>query len=128
MNVTLTLTFASIAELQSFLSANPAAGAAATPKVAPEQPSAEVVQMPSSAPQPTPMPTPTQDAAPAPAFDPAAKRAELTARLRATAEKMEDPSQLGAFINGFGVARFTELPDDKLPEFESQFNAKYGAA
>jgi len=135
MNITLTMTFSSTQELQSFLnSADMAAPVPATQNTqeAPAK-TGEVVQMPASKPA-EPAPTPAATAMPvATAAAPVAddfevKRAALTGRLRTLAEGMDDPSQLGAFINSFGVARFSELPDDQLAGFEQNLNARFGAA
>ena len=129
MNIQLNMNFDSLAELQAFLGANP--GAAAT-KVASTQPSADVVSI-AAAPAPVAAPVaapidpvdPLSDA-PAPAgVDLTALRATLMTRLRALAEGMEDASALGKFINAFGVARFSELPDEQLNAFNVALLAQY---
>ena len=127
MNIQLNMNFDSLAELQAFLSANPGA---ATAKVASEQPSAEVVSIAPVTPvAPAPAVAPVDPLSTAPAAAPSADmttlRATLMARLRALAEGMEDASALGKFINAFGVARFSELPDEQLAAFNTALIAQY---
>ena len=132
--VTVTFTFDSLEDLTAYLVANPAA---ATAKVADTQPSAEVTPITAAAPTPAPapVPTPAPAAAPAPAPAPAAQpeedaqahRERLGGVLRKLADGMEDPSPVAKFINGFGVARFSDLPDEELATFEASLTNEFGA-
>lgn len=127
MNIQLNMNFDTIAELQAFLSGNP--GAAAT-KVASKQPSADVVNIApaataSQAAAGLTVIDPLSDAPAPPALDLTALRATLMTRLRALAGGMEDASALGKFINAFGVARFSELPDERLGEFNVALLSQY---
>lgn len=129
--ITLTLTFDTFDDLHAYLLASPEK---ASTKVASAQPSAEVVALtppPIPAPAaPTVAPAPAaQTVAPAPAqvVDFAALKSSLMGRLRALSDSMDDPSPIAKFINNFGVARFSELPDDQLPRFEAALVAEFGA-
>lgn len=127
MNVTLTMQFGSLSEMQSFLAANPEA---ATAKVASAQPSvaaapapapqqAQVVQMPGAA-------APAPQAAPASSeLDLPALRASLMDRIRNLADSMSDPAPVAQLITSFGVQRFSDLPDDQLQIFETNLKAQF---
>lgn len=127
MSITLTMQFNSLDELSAFLAANP--GAAAT-KVASAQPSPAP-----AAPAPEPVATVTPisaaaPAAPAPAaaeeVDLTALRADLMGKLRSLAEGMDDPAPIAAFINSFGVPKFSELGDESLQTFATQLKEQFG--
>ena len=124
-NITLSMTFDSIEDLMAFVAANPGARDV---KVASTQPSPSPV---AAAPAPAPAAAPE---APAPTPEPAsvdysALRAQLTERLREVATSLgQNATEVGSFINGFGVARFSELPDDRLQEFASALDQKYPVA
>jgi hypothetical protein len=129
MNITLTMQFETLADLQEYLSQNPAAAAA---PVAVATPAANVVEMPAATPAAPAVAAPTPAApavaAPTPAVvDLAAMKQTLMTRLRELAGSMDDPGELGKFINAFGVQRFSDLPDDQLPTFEAALNAEYPA-
>ena len=48
-------------------------------------------------------------------------------RLRELAGGMDDPAALGKFINSFGVARYSDLGDDQLVNFQTALAAEFGA-
>ncbi len=132
MNISLTMQFDSLSELQGFLSVNPGA---TDVKVASAQPSnvttiaaaTPAVVDPLATPAPASVPAVDPLSAAPPVVDLTALRASLMARLRALAESMDDASELGKFINAFGVARFSELGDERLGEFYTALSAKYPA-
>ena len=62
-----------------------------------------------------------------PAVDLVALRKEIHGTITAKAQSMTDPSILGAFITGFGVKKFSELDDDMLEPFKAAFVAEFGA-
>ena len=87
---------------------------------------------PAIAPAPAPVaPAPVVTlvpAAPAPAVDGvAAVKARIMDRLKAIAASLPDQSKVGEFITAFGVARFSELPDDRLAQFEQLMNQTFPA-
>lgn len=124
-NITLSMTFDSIEDLMAFVAKNPGA---AEIKVASAQPSAslgETAQATVAAVN-TPDPVPAPAPAPVAEVDYSALRAQLTERLREVATSLgQAATEVGQFINGFGVARFSELPDDRLQEFASALDQKY---
>ena len=128
MNLTLTMQFDNLDQLQSFLNRNPSAASTPVAFATPEN----VVAMPTPAAAPAvaaPAPAvaaPAPAVAPAVAPAPAADRQTLMNRLRELAGAMDDPGVLGQFINGFGVARFSDLPDDQLTAFSAALAAEFG--
>lgn len=58
--------------------------------------------------------------------DYAAMRATLMSKLKALAGKMDDPKVLGVFINAFDVVKFSDLPDDRLVGFAAALTAEFG--
>ena len=46
--------------------------------------------------------------------------------LRQLSDSMDDPSPIAQFINSFGVARFSELPDDQLEGFAAKLKDDFG--
>ncbi len=132
MNVTLTLDFETMSELQEFLnkrgsaavaSTNLDAGASPTKLEAvpsPEQVSAAVVD-PLSSPDPveTEVETPEE-------FDAVLLREQLMTKLKTLAGGMDDANVLGKFITNFGVARFSELADDQLVGFTAALKSEFG--
>ena len=60
------------------------------------------------------------------AVDYAAMRATLMSKLKALAGKMDDPKVLGVFINAFDVVKFSDLPDDRLVGFAAALTAEFG--
>lgn len=131
MNLSLTMNFASLEEMQAFLSRQPSnvptienteTGPAVVETVVAPIEAAPAKAAPGKA-NPPPAELPATD----PGVDYNALRTDLMGKLRTQAETMDDPGQLGKFINGFGVARFSELSDDQLPGFASAFDLEYSA-
>lgn len=131
MNLSLTMNFASLEEMQAFLSRQPSnvptienteTGPAVVETVVTPIEVAPAKAAPGKA-NPPPAELPATD----PGVDYNALRTDLMGKLRTQAETMDDPGQLGKFINGFGVARFSELSDDQLPGFASAFDLEYSA-
>ena len=123
MNLSLTLNFDSIGELENFLKNRAStAVAAVSPETVAPSPVLEVVPPPVAA--PTAVVDPLSDVVAAPTED---LRADLMVRLREMAGTMDDPAVLGKFINGFGVARFSEIADEDLPAFKTALDAEFGA-
>ena len=123
--VQITMTFDTLEELSVFLQNNP--GAAPT-KVASAQPSATVTPITAAAPAASVVPT---EVAAAPAadqtLDAAAKRSELMDKLRKLSDSAQGNTQpIADFIHGFGVQRFSDLPDDQLATFEANLQAQFG--
>ena len=134
MNISLTMTFDSVDELQTFLNRNPAARN--TP-VATLEPVPDVVEATVAAAAKVDLTAvdplegvidPLGDITPDPVEDisPEDMRAELMGKLKALAGSMDDAAVLGKFINGFGVTRFSELGDDQLVAFSAAINAEFG--
>lgn len=48
------------------------------------------------------------------------------AKLKQLADSMEDTAPLAALVNKFGVAKFSDLPDDQLPAFANQLKEQFG--
>lgn len=112
MNLSLTLNFSSMAEMQEFLDVQVVADMVA----------------PALAEKPVPLKAVPEvvDIDPLGTVDPDL-RATLLARLRVIAAGMEDSSVLGAFITGFGVTKFSDIADEDLPAFETALNKKFKA-
>ncbi len=128
MNLSLTLNFDSIGELENFLKNRAStAVAAVSPETVAPSPVLEVVPPPVAA--PTAVVDPLSDVAETlgDAIGNADLRPALMARLRTMAGDMDDPAVLGKFINGFGVARFSEIADEDLPAFKTALDAEFGA-
>lgn len=137
MNISLTLNFDTIAEMEAYLVSRTAGKQstptpAATPVAATPTPAAPapVVSPVAAVPAATPAAAPALAAVPAtaPAEDAATLKARIMDRLKAIAQSLPDQSELGKFITGFGVARFSDLPDTHLAQFEDQMNRTYPAA
>ena len=138
MNLSLTMRFDSIDELQHFLTNNRgSATVASTNHDAGAQPTKlEAVPLPAAALAPVADPTSILESVdPVDPVDPviAAEdtvdlRASLMVRLREMANGMDDPAVLGKFINGFGVTRFSEIADEDLPAFSIALVNEFGAA
>lgn len=125
MNLTLTMQFDSIDELQAFLNRNPGARNTPVASIAPEGQSKVASIVPDLVEEIVEDPldiTPDEVAIDAPAL-----RAQMMEQLKTKAEAMDEPSILGAFITGFGVKRFSDLPDDMLAPFKAAFEAEFGA-
>lgn len=134
MNLSLTMNFASLEEMQAFLSRQPSnvptienteTGPAVVETVVTV--TGDVSAAPAKAAPGKANPPPAEIPATDPGVDYNALRTELMGKLRTQAETMDDPGQLGKFINGFGVARFSELSDDQLPGFAAAFDLEYSA-
>jgi len=126
MNLSLTMNFASLEEMQAFLSRQPSnVPAIENTKTGPAV--VETVVTPIEVAPAKANPPPAELPATDPGVDYNALRTDLMGKLRTQAETMDDPGQLGKFINGFGVARFSELSDDQLPGFASAFDLEYSA-
>lgn len=127
MNISLTLNFDTIAELQGFLSGRASQGpAVAQPLAVVEtaKPAAVVAEVVAEV---DPLDMIGEVATADEVVDLDAYRAELKMRLAAKAGTMEEPKILGAFITGFGVQKFSDLPDDMLIPFNAAFIAEFGA-
>ncbi len=111
MNLSLTINFDSMEELRAYVG-EPA------PAVAPV---AAVVE---PAPEPVAAVAPVVDEAEE--IDLAVLRTDLHSRMSSMANSMDDPSVLGKFINGFGVARFSDLKDEDLVAFKAAFEGEFG--
>lgn len=148
MNLSLTLNFNTIAELQAFLDSRTAtAGAAVAEKVVSGQPAAVVTPAVVTPAVVTPI-TPVVAAAvstaapvvatvqpgaaevvdPQVGITPDQLREQLMGRLRQLAESSAEPAEVGKFINSFGVARFSDLPDQMLGIFQGAMNAQFPPA
>ena len=145
MNLSLTLNFNTIAELEAFLASRSAPAAA---NVASMQPAAATVQpaaavadpvlqgtlmpaMPGAqpavvAPIIDPMAGITQPAATVATLDPAALKAALIDKMRALAGTLPDPASVGQFIQACGLVKFSDIPDDQLVAFQAALLAKFG--
>ncbi len=128
MKVTLTLDFTSTEELQNFLNNRGSAPVASTNHDAGAQPTKlEAVPLPDAVPAAVADPSPIVDPVEyvTEALDSDDLRAKLMIRLRELAGGMEDPAVLGKFINGFGVARFSEIADEDLPAFQTSLDIEF---
>ncbi len=131
MNLTLTLNFDSIDELQQFVNKTGSTMGAATNLDVSAPPTVlEAVPLPVTAPapvvdpiSPAPVVAPVETLGEALASD--ELRAALMIRLRELAGSMDDPAVLGKFINGFGVARFSEIDDEDLPAFKTSLDVEF---
>ena len=146
MNISLTLNFDNMSELETYLASrtgdkavaaapvaavSPVTTPAITPPVAAAATGGDTdAESPTPAPAPvaatpplTAVPTPTT----APDADIATTKTRIMDRLKAIAAGMPDQSELGKFITAFGVAKFSELPDDRLGQFEQLMNQTYPA-
>lgn len=143
MNLSLTLNFNTIAELQAFLDSRTAtAGAAVAEKVVSGQPAAvvtpavvtpitPVVAAAVSTAAPvvaTVQPGAAEVVDPQVGITPDQLREQLMGRLRQLAESSAEPAEVGKFINSFGVARFSDLPDQMLGIFQGAMNAQFPPA
>lgn len=133
MNLTLTLNFDSIDELQQFVNKTGSTMGAATNLDVSAPPTVlEAVPLPVTA--PAPVVDPISPADPVEAVTAAAGKVDLSSdelrgtlmiRLRELAGSMDDPAVLGKFINGFGVARFSEIDDEDLPAFKTSLDVEF---
>lgn len=144
MNISLTLNFDTMTELEAYLASR---NAISTSTAAPT-PAAPAPVAVAPAPAPTPAPVAAAPAlaaalaaAPAPAPvaaapalvavptapDSAALKTRIMDRLKAIAQSLPDQSELGKFITAFGVQRFSDLPDERLEQFEQLMNQTYPA-
>ena len=131
MNVTLTLDFDNMSELQKFLDNRGSAAAPSTnhdvdvpPTVLEAVP--PLVAAPATEVDPLSSPDPVEAETPE-EFDAVMLREQLMAKLKTLAGDMDDPSVLGKFINSFGVARFSEIADEDLPAFSIALVNEFGA-
>lgn len=130
MNISLTLNFDTMSELEAYLASrsNVKAVAAAPATLAAVAPAPVAVPV---APTPAPVaptPAPVATLVPAPAVDDtAAVKTRIMNRLKEIAGALPDKTELGKFITAFGVARFSELPDAQLGQFEALMNQTYPA-
>lgn len=148
MKLSLTLNFDTMAELEAYLAsrttvkaavAGGTGGTAAAPapaKLTPAPVAAVATAgtpAPDPAPAPTPAPTPAPAPAPTPALaavpvnDPVVVKGRIMERLKAIAASLPDKSELGKFITAFGVAKFSDLPENLLDQFENLMNQTYPA-
>jgi hypothetical protein len=122
MNLTLTMQFDSLDELQQFLTRSPAVTrntpvatvTPITPDVVEQTATAVLVDIADTI-------VPEDDS-----VDLVALRTEIHTAIAGKAQSMEEPAILGAFITGFGVKKFSELPDDMLLPFQAAFNEEFG--
>lgn len=131
MSVELKLTFPSMDELRAYLSITAEAPAPAAVVEAAPVPD-NIVEIPDPVGTPMiddvdPIAPPAEEPVPTPAADTEVLRTELMTRLRDMAGSMDDPSVLGKFINGFGVARFSDIADEDLVGFKAALEAEFGA-
>ena len=134
MNISLTLNFDTMTELEAYLASRTTTKAAPAPAVvAPIAAPAPVAVAPAPAPvavAPAPAPiAPAPVAAPTPTLvdDAATQKTRIMSRLKDIAAGMPDPSELGKFITAFGVQKFSQLPDAQLGQFEALMNQTYPA-
>jgi len=138
MNISLTLNFDTMTELEAYLASRTTTKAAPAPAVvAPIAAPAPVAVAPAPAPvavapAPAPAPAPIAPApvaAPTPTLvdDAATQKTRIMSRLKDIAAGMPDPSELGKFITAFGVQKFSQLPDAQLGQFEALMNQTYPA-
>ncbi len=147
MNISLTLNFDTMTELEAYLASRTATStstaapvssaptSAPTPApvvlapvaAAPAPAPAPAVVVPGPSPAPAPAPTPAAPALVAVVSDATAVKTRIMERLKVIAASLSDQSELGKFITAFGVQRFSELPDDRLGQFEQLMNQTYPA-
>jgi len=149
MNISLTLNFDTMSELEAYLASRTntvaaVAGGTGGAAAAPAKPAAATATpAPTETPtaSPAPVATPVKPTAPAPAAAPVAAapvaatvvpisgaaeiKTRIMDRLKTIAASLPDQSELGKFITAFGVSRFSELPDDRLEQFEQLMNTTY---
>ena len=132
--ITVTMEFdnvdAMLAHFEGGPALSPAAAAAAPAAVLAEPPavsaSAPAAAAPAPAPQPAAAPAAAPAAEPAATVDYSALRAQLTERLKTTAQRLgTDAVKLGQFITTFGVQRFSQLGDDRLQEFVQKLDVEF---
>lgn len=144
MQISLTLNFDNMSDLEAYLASRTTKSVAAAPVVAATPapapapaptvatavatapaPSPVVASVPSPAPSPAPALTVVSEAAPE---DEAAMKTRIMTRLKEIAASLSDQSELGKFITAFGVSRFSDLPNDRLGQFEQLMNTTYPVA
>ena len=139
MNLSLTLNFNTIAELQDFLNSR-TAGAASTvalvqPAATTEQPALKgtiepatiLPGMPGAQPAAAVVDPMAGLGIPAnvTTIDPVVLKAALMDRLRALAGSQADPAVVGQFINNFGLAKFSDIADTDLVRFQAALQAQF---